>query len=170
MSATESTTLGVRLYYAGRHAEAIDQFKSTLQMHPNFSVAVWGLAQVYREQGRMDLALTEMRRAVELANGSTYMRAWLAHALAAAGQRDQAEVIRRDIERTAADRYVPPFLMALMAAGSHDSSRTIEWLQKTYDAGSGWMPFVPVEPELRWLRSDAAFQRLAARITPRTTR
>jgi TolB-like protein/DNA-binding winged helix-turn-helix (wHTH) protein/tetratricopeptide (TPR) repeat protein len=167
MSATESTTLGVRLYYAGRHAEAIEQFQRTLQAHPNFSVAVWGLAQVYREQGRMDLALTEMRRAVELANGSTYMRAWLAHALASAGHRDEADLIRRDIERGAADRYVPPFLMALMAAGSHDAARTIEWLEKTYDARSGWMPFVPVEPELRWLRSDARFQQLVARITPR---
>jgi TolB-like protein/DNA-binding winged helix-turn-helix (wHTH) protein/tetratricopeptide (TPR) repeat protein len=167
MSATESTTLGVRLYYAGRHAEAIEQFQRTLQMHPNFSVAVWGLAQTYREQGRMDLALTEMRRAVELANGSTYMRAWLAHALASAGHRDEADLIRRDIEGMAADRYVPPFLMALMAAGSHDSALTIEWLQKTYDARSGWMPFVPVEPELRWLRSDAAFRQLVARITPR---
>jgi TolB-like protein/DNA-binding winged helix-turn-helix (wHTH) protein/tetratricopeptide (TPR) repeat protein len=167
MSATESTTLGVRLYYAGRHTEAIEQFQRTLQMHPNFSVAVWGLAQTYREQGRMDLALTEMRRAVELANGSTYMRAWLAHTLASAGQRDEADVIRRDIEGMAADRYVSPFLMALMAAGAHDSARTIEWLQKTYDARSGWMPFVPVEPELRWLRSDAAFQQLVSRITPR---
>jgi hypothetical protein len=62
---------------------------------------------------------------------------------------------------------VPPFLMALMAAGSHDSPRTIEWLEKSYDARSGWMPFVPVEPELRWLRADARFQQLVARITPR---
>lgn len=167
MSATESTTLGVRLYYAGRHAEAVEQFKHTLQMHPNFPVAVWGLAQTYREQGRMDLALTEMRRAVELANGSTYMRAWLAHTLASAGHREEADLIRSEIERTAADRYVPPFLMALMVAGSHDSARTIEWLQKTYDARSGWMPFVPVEPELRWLRPDPRFQQLVARITPR---
>jgi len=167
MSATESTTLGVRLYYAGRYAEAVQQFERTLQSHPNFSVAVWGLAQAYREQGKMDLAVTEMRRAVELANGSTYMRAWLAHALASAGHREEADRIRADIEGTAADHYVPPFLMALMAAGSHDSARTIEWLQKTYDARSGWMPFVPVEPELRWLRSDASFQQLVARITPR---
>jgi TolB-like protein/DNA-binding winged helix-turn-helix (wHTH) protein/tetratricopeptide (TPR) repeat protein len=167
MSATESTTLGVRLYYAGRHAEAIDQFKRTLQTHPNFAVAVWGVAQAYREQGQAELALAEMRRAVELSGGSTYMRAWLTHALASAGRRDEAETIRRDIERIASEQYVSPFLMALMASGFGDRPRTLEWLQKTYDARSGWMPFVPVEPELRWLRDDPAFRALVARITPR---
>jgi TolB-like protein/DNA-binding winged helix-turn-helix (wHTH) protein/tetratricopeptide (TPR) repeat protein len=169
MSATESTTLGVRLYYAGRHAEAIDQFNRTLETHPNFAVAVWGLAQAYREQGQTDKALAEMRRAVELSGGSTYMRAWLAHTLASAGRRDEAETIRRDIERIASQQYVSPFLMALMASGFADRPATLEWLQKAYDARSGWMPFVPVEPELRWLRDDPAFRELVARITPRVT-
>jgi TolB-like protein/tetratricopeptide (TPR) repeat protein len=167
MSATESTTLGVRLYYAGRHGEAIDQFTRTLETHPNFAVAVWGLAQAHREEGKPDLALAEMRRAVELSGGSTYMRAWLAHALASAGQRDDAETIRRDVERIASEQYVSPFLMALMASGFGDRAATIEWLRKTYEARSGWMPFVPVEPELRWLRDDPAFKELVVRITPR---
>jgi TolB-like protein/tetratricopeptide (TPR) repeat protein len=166
MSATESTTLGVRLYYAGRYDEAIDQFTRTLATHPNFAVAVWGLAQAYREQGRTEQALAEMRRAVELSGGSTYMRAWLAHALASAGRRDEAETIRRDIERIASEQYVSPFLMALMASGFGDRAATIEWLRKTFDARSGWMPFVPVEPELRWLRGDPAFRELVARIKP----
>jgi hypothetical protein len=108
-----------------------------------------------------------MRRAVELSGGSTYMRAWLAHALASAGQRDDAETIRRDVERIASEQYVSPFLMALMASGFGDRAATIEWLRKTYEARSGWMPFVPVEPELRWLRDDPAFKELVVRITPR---
>jgi hypothetical protein len=54
-----------------------------------------------------------------------------------------------------------------MASGFADRPRTLEWLQKTYDARSGWMPFIPVEPELRWLRDDPAFGALVARIKPR---
>jgi tetratricopeptide (TPR) repeat protein len=167
MSAIESTTLGVRLYYARRHADAVQQFTRTLQMHPNFAVAVWGLGETYREQGRSDQAIAELRRAVDLSNRSAYMRAWLAHALASAGQRGEAETIRRDIEQLARERYVSPFLMALMASGFGDRARTIEWLSKTADTQSGWMPFVPVEPQFQWLHGDPAFEQLVARVRPR---
>ena len=46
-----------------------------------------------------------------------------------------------------------------MASGFADRARTLDWLRKTYDARSGWMPFVRVEPELRRLRDDPAYRR-----------
>src|SRR6266542_4047441 len=52
LSTIESTTLGVRLYYARRFPEAIAQFERTLATNANFGVAHWGLGETYRELGR----------------------------------------------------------------------------------------------------------------------
>jgi TolB-like protein/DNA-binding winged helix-turn-helix (wHTH) protein/tetratricopeptide (TPR) repeat protein len=169
LSVLENTTLGVRLYYARRFPEAITQFNRTLATNPGFGVAHWGLAETYRELGRHAESIPELRKAAELSNNAPYMRAWLVHGLAAAGQRDEANAIRRDLERLSNERYLSPFLFALMASGFGERDQTISWLEKTLAVRSGWMPFVPVEPEFQWLRTDPAFDRLIARVRPPST-
>ncbi len=164
LSAIEKTTLGIRLYYARRFPEALEQFTRTLGTNGSFGVTHWGLGETYRELGRHGDAIPELQKAVELSNNSPYMRAWLAHGLAAAGRRDEAQTIRHDLERLANDRYLSPFLFALMASGFGEREQTLSWLEKTFEARSGWMPFVPVEPEFQWLRKDPAFTQLMARV------
>ena len=156
-------------YPSGCHP-SITQFSITLRSHPDFGVAHWGLGETYREIGRPDAAIDELRKAVDRSGGTDYMRAWLAHALASAGQRDEAEAIRRDLTIKSAREYVAPFLFALMASGFGNRDATLHWLEETYAARSGWMPFVPVEPELRWLRGDPRFDALVKRIRPRAAR
>jgi TolB-like protein/tetratricopeptide (TPR) repeat protein len=164
LSAIEQTTLGIRLYYARRFPEAIEQFTRTIGTNGNFGVTHWGLGETWREQGRHGDAIPELQKAVELSNNSPYMRAWLAHGLAAAGRRDEAQAIRRDLERLANERYLSPFLFALMASGFGEREQTLAWLEKTFEARSGWMPFLPVEPEFQWLSKDPGFTRLIARV------
>jgi TolB-like protein/DNA-binding winged helix-turn-helix (wHTH) protein/tetratricopeptide (TPR) repeat protein len=166
LSVTESTTLGIRLYYAQRYPEAIEQFTRTIATTPEFAIAHWGLGETYRELGRQTEAIAELRQAVSISQDSAYMRAWLAHGLALAGERGEADAIRRDLERLANERYVSPFLFALIASGSHDRTETLAWLKRTATARSGWMPFVPIEPEFQWIRDDPAFVDLTA--TPAT--
>jgi tetratricopeptide (TPR) repeat protein len=157
LSAAENTTLGVRLYYAGRYQEAVEQFTHAIETTPEFAVAHWGLGETHLQEGRTTEAIAELRRAVTLSQDSAYMRAWLAHALASAGQQDEAGTIRRDLEHLASERYVSLFLFALIAAGSRDQEETLAWLQRTAAAGSGWIPFLPVEPEFAWLRKRPGF-------------
>ncbi len=167
LSVTESTTLGVRLYYGGRFDEAIGQLMATSREHPEFPVVHWGLAQTYRELQRHTDAVAAMRVAVERAGGSAYMRAWLAHALAVAGDRDEAVAIRDELRALAERRYVSPFLFGLMAAGLGERGDALGWLERVRDSKSGWMPFLPVEPELASFRDDPRFQALTSRIRTR---
>ena len=166
LSATESTTLGVRLYYAGKYRDAIQQFEQTLAAHPDFPVAHWGLGEAYRQMGRHADAVRELEIAVARANQSPYMRAWLAHALAASGRREDAEAIRRDLTAQTGERFVAPFLFALMASGLGEKDATLDWLEKVRASKSGWVPFLPVEPEFAWLRDDPRFQRLLLGVGP----
>jgi TolB-like protein/DNA-binding winged helix-turn-helix (wHTH) protein/tetratricopeptide (TPR) repeat protein len=164
LSISENTTLGVRLYYARQFPAAIEALEQTLRINPDFAVAHWGLGETRRELQQHDAAIASLRRAVALSGNSAYMRAWLAHALASAGRRDEALAIRADLERLASGRYVSPFLFALMASGFHDRADTLAWLAKVRDARSGWMPFLRVEPQFAWLAADPEFRRLWAEV------
>jgi TolB-like protein/DNA-binding winged helix-turn-helix (wHTH) protein/Tfp pilus assembly protein PilF len=163
LSPNENTTLGVRLFYAGRLDDAVAQFQRTLQRSPNLPVAHWGLAMAYRELGRQAEAVAALERAITLSGESPYMQAWLAHQLAVAGNTARARAIRRDLERQATTRFVSPFLFALIASGLGERDATLMWLERTATARSGWVPFLPVEPEFAWLRGDPRFRALGTR-------
>jgi TolB-like protein/DNA-binding winged helix-turn-helix (wHTH) protein/tetratricopeptide (TPR) repeat protein len=164
LSVTDGTTLGIRLYYAGRHEDAVSQFQLTLQDHPGFAITHWGLGQTYAEMGRLNDAVSSMRTAVTHAGGSPYMRAWLANVLARAGQRDEAEAIRTEIKALADQGYVSPFVFALMAAGFGEKDQALDWLERVKAARSGWVPFLPVEPEFSAYRDDPRFGALQAEV------
>jgi TolB-like protein/DNA-binding winged helix-turn-helix (wHTH) protein/Tfp pilus assembly protein PilF len=167
LSATAGTTLGVRLYYSGRIDEAAEQFRKTLEVNPSFAVAHWGLAQCYRIKGRMQDQLDELTKAVTLSGNSAYMRAHLGYGYAIAGDRARAEAIARALESEGPARYVAPYHLALIAAGLGDTAVAVRWLERAANDRSGWMMFLPVEPEFQTMKQAPELQRLLASIRPR---
>lgn len=166
LAPTATTSLGVRYYYANRRNEATEQFLKTLELTPGFAVAHWGLAQIYRLDGRLDEQIDQLRTAVQLSGNSAYMRAHLAYGYAVAGDRTRAESLRRDIEAEGAQRYVAPYHLALIDAGLGDHAAALRSLERAYDDRSGWLVFLPVEPEFDSMREMPEFKRLIARVKP----
>lgn len=160
LSAQAGTTLGISYYYAGRDVDAIAQFNKTLQMRPEFSPAHWGLARCYRRRGDSTRQLEELRQAVELSGKSAYMRAHLAYGLAKAGYRDRARATQQELEAEGKERYASPYHLALVAAGLADRDVVVSWLERAYADRSGWMVFLPVEPEFDGMRQQPEVQRL----------
>jgi len=173
LSATASTSLGVRYYYADRPVEAIAAFTKTLEVTPGFSVAHWGLAQCYRLQKRFPEQIEQLRSAAQLSGNSAYMRAHLAYGYAVAGDRKQAEALQSELRAEGAGGYLAPYHMALIAAGLGETDEAVTWLEKALKDRSGWLMYLPVEPEFDAMRQAPGFQRLLARTaseaTPRTT-
>jgi TolB-like protein/DNA-binding winged helix-turn-helix (wHTH) protein/tetratricopeptide (TPR) repeat protein len=166
LSAPATTTLGIRYLYSGRYAEASEQFTKTIADNPEFAVAHWGLAQCLRQSGDASRELAELRRAVDLSGKSAYMRAHLAYGLAAAGDSQQATAIRRELELEGRDGYQAPYHIALIAAGLDDRDGTLHALERAFADRSGWLMFLPVEPEFARVRQTPEFQRLLARVMP----
>jgi hypothetical protein len=131
-------------------------------------VAHWGLAQVLREKGRTEEHLDELTRAVTFSDNSAYMRAHLGYGFAMAGERERAMSIARELEAEGRGRYVAPYHMALIAAGLGDTAEAVRWLTRVFDDGSGWMSFLPVQPEFATVRQAPEIQRLLARVQPRS--
>ena len=165
LAPTASTSLGVRYYYASRPVDAIDQFKKTLEVTPGFPVAHWGLAQCYRLQGRLADHIDQLKSAVQLSGNSAYMRAHLAYGYAVAGDRAQAEAMRHELQRESEGRYLAPYHMALIAAGLRETDEAVRWLEKAFADRSGWLMFLPVEPEFDAIRQAPGFQRLLTRVS-----
>lgn len=165
LSAPASTTLGIRYWYAGRVAEAAIQFTKTLDAHPEFAIAHWGLAQTHLANGNNARAIDELQRAVELSGNSAYMRAHLAFGLARAGHRERALGIQRELDVESQERYQPPYHQALIALGLGDQGAMLQALERVFADRSGWMVFLPVEPEFATVRATPDFQRLLARVT-----
>jgi Flp pilus assembly protein TadD len=166
LSATAGTTLGVRLWYAGRIEAAAQEFGKTLEINPSFAVAHWGLAQCLRTRGRLDDELDELTKAVTFSDNSAYMRAHLAYGYAISGDRHRAEAIAKELQEESRARYVAPYHLALIAAGLGDTDGVARWLARAKADRSGWMMFLPVEPEFEKVRQAPEIQRLLASVGP----
>ena len=129
-------------------------------------MAHWGLAQCYRQRGDTARELSELRRAVTLSGNSAYMRAHLAYGLATSGDHEGALAIQRDLEAEGRERYGSPYHFALIAAGLGDQERMMRALERAFADRSGWLTFLPVEPEFSGVRQLPAFRQLLARVTP----
>ena len=166
LSAPAATTLGIRYLYAGRLAEAQTQFSKTVDANPEFAVAHWGLAQAHLANGAGARALDELQRALELSGNSAYMRAHMAYGLAKAGNRDRAVALQRELESESRERYQSPYHQALISVGLGDREGMMRALERALADRSGWMVFLPVQPEFAGVRATPEFQRLLARVQP----
>ena len=166
LSAPASATLGIRHFYAGHCDAATAQFAKTIDSHPEFGVAHWGLAQCARERGDTARELDELRRAVELSGNSAYMRAHLAYGLALSGDRAGALVIQKELAGDRGERYASPYHQALIALGLGDRGAMIQSLERLAADRSGWMVFLGVEPEFASQRQAPEFQRLLTLVPP----
>ena len=164
LSATAGTTLGVRLWYAGRLGDAEQEFQKTLEVNPSFAVAHWGLAQCLLAKGRTEDGLDELTKAVTFSDNSAYMRAHLAYAYARTGDRRRAEAIAKQLQDEGPARYVAPYHLALVAAGLNDTPGAARWLERAFRDRSGWMTFLPVEPEFEKVRQAPEVQRLLSEV------
>jgi TolB-like protein/DNA-binding winged helix-turn-helix (wHTH) protein/Tfp pilus assembly protein PilF len=166
LSVPASTTLAIRYYYASRPVEATAQFLKTLDTNPEFGVAHWGLAQCYRQRGESERELDELQRAVELSGNSAYMRAHLAYGFARSGNRGRAISIQQELAAEGRERYASPYHQALIAAGLDDRVTMLHWLERAFADQSGWMVFLPFEPEFDGVRQMPEFHQLLARVKP----
>jgi len=67
-------------------------------------------------------------------------------------------------ERLSRQRYVEPFLMAMLIAPTGNREKAFDWLERAYQARSPNMPWLKVHPNLENLRTDPRFQDLVRRV------
>jgi tetratricopeptide (TPR) repeat protein len=155
-----SVAIGWAFYMARQYDDAIEQFRRTVELDPNYPVTYWILGLVLRKMGRYEMAIAEGEKGVKLSGGSPLMNAALAQTLAAAGRRKEAIRILDELKELAKQKYVAPHFFAGIHAGLGEEDRAMEYLEKSYEEHSHWLMYLHMDPSMDGLRSHPRFQDL----------
>ena len=154
-----STAAWVR-YVAGDYDGAIDRCRHVNDMDPRFFAARRLLGAAYLQSGREDEAIQSFESALAQAGEDPVLLAWLAHAKAYVGERDEATSLLAKLARLKTKRYVPSYHVALAHVGLGDVDAAFAALeQATVDCDPS-LPSVAVEPRFEPLRGDSRYTRL----------
>jgi TolB-like protein/Tfp pilus assembly protein PilF len=144
------------------YAFAIKQCEKTREIEPNFFWIYMGLGWLYEETGRVDEALPEFQRAVDLTGGTMGTLAGLGHGYGVAGQRKEALEIINRLQDKSQQSYVVPYDIALVYAGLGETEQALSWLERAYQERFGWLIWINEEPKWDFLRAEPRFQKLIA--------
>ncbi len=164
VSATIQTSLGIAYMYEKRYGEALGCFEQAVEIEPGFLLAhrVKGLTLV--RMGRPDEGIASLLHARSINPRSAHTIADLGYALALAGRREEALLLRAELFRLERDRPVSAYDFAVLAAGLGETSQALAELEKGFAEGATGMRWLGVEPIFDPLRCEPRFRSLLARI------
>ncbi len=156
---------GQFLLHAGRTDEALTRLRETLEMEPNYFLARFYASSAYIEKGMYSEAISEARRAREIAGvNSNKAEAFIGYALAKSGKEAEARSVLEGLLKSSAERYVSSYSIALVYNGLGEHDEALSRLERAYAQRDQGTVFLKVEPKWNNLRSDPRFQDLQRRV------
>ena len=162
LSLIASAALGWSLYHSGRHEQALEQYRLTLALDPEFELAYLWSGLALEALGRYDEALEMLEEAVTRSQGSGISTALLARLRALRGEREEAQKILEKLLDS--DSYLPAYEISKAWLALGDSKQADKWLQRAFEQRSHSLVFLRVDPQLATHREDPALQKVTARM------
>ncbi len=153
---------GVLLYYSRQHDRAIEQFRSVLEMDPQFSRAkmvVWA----YAEKGMYAEALSMLEQAQGTFGDHPWFWSSLTHIAGRSGKRERARQALAKLKQLYRPQRTDPQTLVLAYLGMGDKEEAMAWLEKAYSQHSTSMATLKVDPLWDPLRGDPRFEDLMRR-------
>jgi TolB-like protein/Tfp pilus assembly protein PilF len=151
-------------YVAGELDTAIDRSRHVLDMDSGFAPARRILGASLLAAGKADEAVVELTAAVGPEAEDPISMAWLAHAQALAGARDEAGALVVRLESWAHSRYLPSYHLALAHVGLGHRDAAFGLLEKACSDREPSIVNLRVEPRFEPLRRDARYSALLQRL------
>ncbi len=162
LSPAANIELGRAFFFDAKYDEAEKQLRRTLDLDSTSLRAHMHLGQVLAFQRHFHDGIQELKTAARLSTNSSRPLALLAHAYAAAGQRDDALALLDSLRVRGRRGYVPAFDFAIVHAGLGDRTQAIDYLNRAVDDHS-IRPYL-MDPTFDGIRSDARFRQLLTRL------
>ncbi|MFI5058832.1 MAG: winged helix-turn-helix domain-containing protein [Candidatus Acidiferrales bacterium] len=152
------------LYLARQYAELKERMLADSERLAGFFKyhMILGLCAIHDQQ--WELAIGELRKAVDASAGCSHVNAYLGYALAASGRRAEASSLFQEILRRSESRYVPALELAILAIGLGELDEAFIWLDKAYEERSTYLIFIAHDAVFDPLHSMPRFQDLIRRI------
>ncbi|MFY9584112.1 MAG: tetratricopeptide repeat protein [Candidatus Acidiferrales bacterium] len=164
LSLVMNAALGRVYHFARQYDRAIDQFRKTIEMDPNFASAHFDIAASYVEKRMYTEAIAEYQKVLAISGRNLTYLSELGWAHARAGNTLEAMKILNQLKEISRQSYVPPFAFAFIYIGLGDKDHAFTWLEKDYEQRDNTMVFLKAEPIFDPLRSDPRFADLLRRI------
>jgi serine/threonine protein kinase/Flp pilus assembly protein TadD len=152
------------LYAMGEHQQAITNADRALELDSQFPRAFSLKASVYSRMGKHEEALRYARQAIAASGNGIEYRALLGFVMGRAGMRTEAETTLRGLHEISRNEFVAPVLFAIVYAGLNNDDKVFEWLEKMYEARSGDIVMLNIEPAWDLVRGDPRFTTLTQKV------
>ena len=133
-------------------------------MDPNFPLGHQTLGMALVANGKLDEAITELRKAILLDANSATTLSGLATALAESGQIPEARRILAQLEELSRRHYVPALNFANIYLGLGESQKAIDSVWKAIGEHSDYLMYLRAEPRSGKLLANPEFLRALARL------
>jgi serine/threonine protein kinase/tetratricopeptide (TPR) repeat protein len=153
-------SLGWAYYQARRFEESLATFQQTVEAVPEFAWGRMTYSWALRHVGRVDEAIREAKKALDISGDGQVFIAGLGAAYAAAGRHEEARATLDRLDQMSASSYVSPYHRALIHLQLGENERALALLGESYNINEGWLVWLGVEPHLDPLRSEPAFAEL----------
>jgi TolB-like protein/Flp pilus assembly protein TadD len=164
LSVIINSDLGSVLCSTGRYEAAIEQLRKTLEMDPGFYYAHWNLGHALEMKGLIEQAISEYEKAIAL-DDDPLPPGLLAHLYAKTGKKEKALEILARLREASKQRYVTPYIFAMIHLGLGEKDHAIDFLEKTYEDRDGYsIAFIKVDPFLDPLHGDPRFEALVQKV------
>ena len=150
-------------YAAGEFASAIDRTRGVLDMDPGFMPARRLLGVALLGAGKSDEAVVELTTAAG-PDRDRIALAWLAHAKAIGGARDEAAAIVEKLEAESGNVYVPSYHLALAHTGLGNRDTAFRLLDRACADREPAVINLKVEPRFEPLRRHRRYGSLLQRL------
>jgi eukaryotic-like serine/threonine-protein kinase len=150
-----------RVYFHARdYGKAAAEFRRILELNPNDPLGIYGLALVFRAQGKLDDAIRYVQKE-DLQQGFDLAASYAVAGQTAEARRQLADCVFRLQQQK---RYVRPGWVAEVYASLGDNDDAITWLERGYREHDDFLALLKVWPTFDSLRSDPRFQSLVRRM------
>ena len=167
LSLITRTNEALFFYFAGQHAEAEERITNTLELEPNFWIALLTRAKIYLQLGKPKEAMADLVKARSLSGGSAQPLSMLGYISGLIGDRAQALAVLEELQTLSGQRYVPPYNFAIVFNGLKEDDETFAWLHRAHEARDVLLAaFITTEPVWDRLRGNERFKDLVKQIHP----
>jgi TolB-like protein/thioredoxin-like negative regulator of GroEL len=165
---------GVRLLSARRYDDALAQFRSVLDMNPNYTRARWMLARTYELKGISKEAISECLTIPALPNIDASTKAFFKRRCSlyekiyttSSGERfnrNWVKSARQEIKESI-DRDGDVYFIATLYAETGENEKALDLLERAYAKHDSELLQLKVDPRMDNLRSNPRFEALLRRM------
>ena len=158
-----ATDYGAILYFSRQYDRAIEQFRSVLDMEPNFPRAhmlVWA----YTQKASFADALADADSWRQADNSSLWSWVMIAYVSGRSGDQARANFAIEQLEQMGTHRTLDPLSFAVAYIGIGINDKALSWLEKAYAERSSSLTALKVDPIYDPLRGEPRFQELMRQV------